>query len=94
MKPYIPTPVDTSDIILPESLCALTEAIAENVHDIWAQGRIAEGWQYGEVKDEAAKTTPMLIPYADLPDSEKMFDRNTAMETLKFIVKKGYTITE
>ena len=41
---YNPKPVDTSDISLPEELLALTERIAENVHDVWAAGRIAEGW--------------------------------------------------
>ena len=44
-------PVDTSDIVLPEELLTLTEKIAENVHDVWAVGRIAEGWPYGTVKD-------------------------------------------
>ena len=48
---YQPKPIDTKDVILPEELLALTEQIAENVHDVWASGRIAEGWTYGEVKD-------------------------------------------
>ena len=89
---YIPHPLDTGDVKLPEELLELTEKIAENVHDIWAQGRIAEGWRYGSVKDAAAKCTPLLIPYGDLPESEKQYDRNTALETLKLIVKLGYRI--
>ncbi len=89
---YDPRPVDTSDIILPEELLALTERIAENVHDVWAVGRIAEGWTYGEKKDAKNKVTPDLVPYSDLPESEKAYDRNTAIETLKLIVKLGYKI--
>ena len=89
---YTPQPMDTGDVVLPEDLLALTEKIAENVHDVWAQGRIAEGWVYGDVKDPAKKTTPFLVPYDDLADSEKEYDRNTAMETLKLIVKLGYSI--
>lgn len=91
---YQPKPVDTSGVVLPPSLASLTEAIAENVHDVWAVGRMAEGWQYGAVKDPQAKTTPLLVPYSDLPESEKAYDRNTALETLKFILQRGYTITE
>lgn len=89
---YEPKPIDTSDVILPEELLALTEKIAENVHEVWAAGRISEGWTYGREKDVEKKTTPLLVPYGELPDSEKDYDRNTALETLKLIVKLGYQI--
>ncbi|MCD8105135.1 MAG: Ryanodine receptor Ryr [Lachnospiraceae bacterium] len=89
---YNPKPVDTSEVVLPQELLALTEKIAENVHDVWAVGRIREGWTYGEVKDVEKKTTPQLVPYDELPESEKDFDRNTAFETIKLIVKMGYRI--
>lgn len=91
-KQYDPIPVDTSDVVLPAELLALTERIAENVHDVWAAGRIAEGWTYGPAKDSEKKTTPLLVAYSDLPDEEKAYDRNTALETLKLIVKLGYSI--
>ena len=89
---YTPKPIDTKDIALPEELLALTEKIAENVHDVWAQNRIAEGWTYGGNKDSDKKTTPFLVPYDELDSSEKDYDRNTALETLKLIVKLGYSI--
>lgn len=89
---YDPKPIGTSEIVLPENLVALTEKIAENVHDVWAQGRIAEGWTYGKTKDNQRKTTPLLVPYSELPESEKAYDRNTALETLKLIIKLGYRI--
>ncbi|MCD7709381.1 MAG: Ryanodine receptor Ryr [Clostridiales bacterium] len=91
---YVPEPIDTSDVTLPEELLALTEKIAENVHDVWAAGRIAEGWVYGEVKDSEKKTTPLLVPYGELPDSEKEYDRNTALETVRLIIKMGYAISK
>ena len=59
---YCPKPIDTSEVKLPDEMLALTEKIAENVHDVWAKGRISEGWTYGEVKDPAQKTTPLLVP--------------------------------
>lgn len=93
-KKYNPVPVDTTDVVLTEELLALTEKIAENVHDVWAVGRMAEGWVYGTVKDLEKKTTPQLVAYEELPDEEKAYDRNTALETLKLIVKLGYSITK
>ena len=89
---YEPKPIDTGDVTMPEELEALTELIAANVHDVWAAGRIKEGWTYGPVKDDRAKTTPLLIPYGELPESEKDYDRNTATETIKLILKMGYEI--
>ena len=89
---YTPRPIDTADVKLPEELLALTEKIAENVHDIWAENRIAEGWSLGAVKNSEKKTTPLLIPYSELPESEKDYDRNTALETLRLIIKLGYRI--
>lgn len=89
---YEPKPVDTSGIELPEELLKLTELIAENVHDVWAQGRMSEGWTYGTVKDAGKKETPLLVPYRELPEEEKEYDRNTALETIKLIIKLGYRI--
>lgn len=90
---YNPKPIDTSDIELPGELLALTEQIAENVHDVWAASRIAEGWTYGTSKDVEQKKTPLLVPYNELPESEKDYDRNTALETLRLIIKFGYNIS-
>lgn len=91
---YIPKPIDTSDIVLPSELLELTEQLAENVHDIWALGRLAEGWVYGKIKDAELKTTPLLVPYQNLVDSEKDFDRKSAIETLKLVIKLGYRIVK
>lgn len=91
---YKPKPIDTTDIVLTDDLLALIEQIAANVHDVWAKGRMDEGWVYGEVKDAEKKVSPCLIPYDELPESEKEYDRNTAIETLKLITKLGYEISK
>lgn len=91
---YKPNPVDTSDVRLPEELMTLMEKIAENVHENWSLARISQGWVYGEKRDDVKKTTPCLIPYSELPEEEKEYDRNTAMETLKLITALGYKITK
>jgi len=89
---YIPHPIDTSDIILSPELLELTERIAENVHDVWAASRIVAGWRYGAERNDAEKLHPCLVPYSELPESEKEYDRDTAVETLKVIVKLGFEI--
>jgi hypothetical protein len=89
---YQPVPIPTADIALPDPLLELTERLAENSHNVWAKLRLADGWTYGSRRDDAARTHPCLIPYADLPESEKEYDRGTAMETLKAILVLGYRI--
>lgn len=91
---YKPNPIDTSKIELPKDLLELTEKIAENVHEVWAQGRTSQGWTYGEVRDDENKTTPCLVPYSQLTEEEKAYDRNTAIETLKLIIALGYQINK
>ena len=89
---YKPKPVDTSKVVLPKDLNALVELIAKNVHEVWSEERIKEGWTYGPVRDDLKKTTPCLVPYEELPENEKEYDRKTAFETLKLVVKLGYKI--
>lgn len=89
---YTPKPIDTSDIQLPEELNPLLEAMAKNVHEIWAKERIAQGWTYGAKRDDTLKHHPCLVPYEDLPEEEKVYDRNTSVETLKLIFKLGFKI--
>lgn len=91
-KEYIPNPIDIADVVLPNELIELTEEIAKNVHEVWATARIAEGWHYGKERNTELKTTPCLVPYEDLPEIEREYDRKTAMETLKLIKKMGYDI--
>lgn len=89
---YIPKPLDTSNIAFPEQLTALIEVIAKNVHETWAQQRFAEGWVYGPKRSDDLKTHPSLVPYDQLPDEEKNYDRNTALNTLKTIIRLGFSI--
>jgi DNA-binding response OmpR family regulator len=89
---YQPTPVGTSQIELPPQILQLTEALARNAHDVWANQRLADGWRYGPQRDDHRKKHPCLVPYEQLPESEKQYDRNAAMETLKTVIAIGYRI--
>lgn len=89
---YIPQPIDTSDVSLPEGMKSLVEQMAKNVHEVWAESRIKQGWTYGEQRNDALKQHPCLVPYEELPEVEKAYDRDTAVGTLKLICKLGYKI--
>ena len=89
---YIPKPVDTSQVELSEDLLELAEKMAENVHDVWAKTRIEQGWTYGTERNDDEKKHPCLVPYDQLPEEEKVYDRNTSIETLKFIINAGFEI--
>lgn len=91
---YLPQPVDTSNICLPQELENLVEQLARNVHEVWASSRIAQGWTWGPVRSDAFKTHPSLVPYEELPEEEKQYDRDTAVGTLKLIMKLGFNISK
>lgn len=92
MKTYQPHPIFTDNVELSEDILLLSEQIAENVHDVWAASRIAEGWTWGIERNDTLKQHPCLVPYSELPETEKEYDRKTAIQTLKLILKLGYNI--
>ena len=93
-KQYKPQPIDTTGVELPEELEILVEQMSKNVHDVWAENRIKQGWKYGEQRNDELKTHPCLVPYENLPDEEKEYDRITSIGTLKLIMKLGFKITK
>ena len=93
-KEYIPQPIDTGDVKLPVELEELVEEMSRNVHEVWAETRISQGWSYGEKRDDELKTHPCIVPYEQLPESEKDYERNTSVGTLKLIMKLGFSITK
>ena len=45
-------------------------------------------------RDDEKKTHPCLVPYEELPEIEKDYDRNTAIGTLKLIQALGFDIVK
>jgi hypothetical protein len=93
-KEYIPAPINLSDVELPNDLEQLTELIARNVHEVWAQKKLQQGWKYGEVTDVEQNTHSSLVPYEQLSEQERSYDRDTAMKTIRLILKLGYKISK
>lgn len=92
MKEYIPEPLDTDGVKISAELLSLAERLAKNVHEVWAAGKIAEGWTYGRTLDESTKKHPSLVPYEELSESQKDYDRRTSLQTLKFVIASGFEI--
>ena len=91
---YIPKPENLENIQLSEELNNLVEAMAKNVHEVWAQSRMEQGWTYGQERNDQLKKHPCLVAYEELPEVEKAYDRDTAVGTLKLILKLGFNITK
>lgn len=91
---YKPLPIDTSDIILPDNLMALAEELAKNVHEVWAKSRMEQGWTFGIERNDEQKEHPCLVPYEELSEDEKEYDRATSQETIKLILKLGFEINK
>ena len=89
---YKPKPIDTSKIVLDEEILDLQELLAKNVHENWAKQRLEQGWRLGPERNTRRRETPCLVPYEDLPEVEKDYDRTTSQETLKAILALGYRI--
>ena len=91
-KTYSPQFVDLEHVELLNGFDELREAIAENAHNTWAMERQSEGWTYGYKRDDAKLETPDMVPYPQLPESEKQYDRIMAEKTLKLFIALGYKV--
>ena len=89
---YIPHPISVDDVELSDEIKNLTEQIAKNVHEVWSESRIKDGWTWGPERNDELKRHPCLIPYENLTEEEKEYDRKTAMATLKLVLKLGFKI--
>ena len=89
---YIPSPVDTTEVVVPAELSRLSEMIARNAHEVWSATRLADGWTRGPVRDDTLRQHPGLIPYEELTEQEKEYDRRTSVETVRLILALGFEI--
>ena len=93
---YQPSPfkAEAEDIVITEEIMNKIEDIAQNVHDQWAKGRMDEGWTYGETRNDEEKKHPSLVPYDQLSEAEKEYDRTTAIITIQSLLALGFEITK
>jgi len=91
---YVPNPKLLPIKDLPISIIDELENMAENIHEVWATQKMEEGWTFGETLDLMAKKHPSLKPYAELDETQKNYDRNTALATLTYLIENGYQIVK
>jgi hypothetical protein len=89
---YVPVTIDTSQVTLGSDLEKLVERLAENNHNHWARLRMDEGWRFGPERNDREKRHPDIVPYTQLPESEKEFDRKAVVEAIKAIIALGYQV--
>lgn len=92
MPTYTPKPIETAHINLSQNQHRLIELLSANAHDVWAQKRQADGWTYGPSRNDALKTHPSLVPFDDLPESEKDYDRVMVEQVIRGAIAIGYKI--
>jgi hypothetical protein len=90
---YRPRPLATEHIPLTPEILALVESLAENAHEIWAAERMRDGWSWGPARDDAKREHPCLVPYAELPEREREYDRAMVLGSVRAILALGYTIS-
>jgi class 3 adenylate cyclase/tetratricopeptide (TPR) repeat protein len=89
---YKPRPIDTSSVVLTPEIARLSEVLSRNTHENWSRLRLADGWRLGPHRDDRQKEHPNLVPYEELQEAERNYDRQTAMEAIKALLAMGYTI--
>ncbi|XP_047673442.1 ryanodine receptor 2 isoform X7 [Tachysurus fulvidraco] len=86
---FTPTPVDTSQIVLPSHLERIREKLAENIHELWVMNKIELGWTYGAVRDDNKRQHPCLVEFSKLPEQERSYNLQMSLETLKTLLALG-----
>jgi hypothetical protein len=92
MSEYRPKKIVPAEALRAE-LADVIEDLAERVHDGWAAQRISEGWSFGVTRDDARREHPGLVPYSELSEVEKEYDRITALTTLSALAELGYRVS-
>ena len=90
---YEPKPITTEHIVLSDEILELVELLAENAHDIWASERLRDGWTFGPERDDTKRQHPCLVPYAQLPDPDRDYDRTMVIGSIGAILALGFTIS-
>ena len=68
------------------------EIMAGVVHEHWMAERERAGWVFGPERDVVRKITPYLIPYADLPDAVKEWDRQAVCAIPEVLAAAGLEV--
>jgi hypothetical protein len=68
------------------------DVLARLEHERWMKEKIAAGWTYGEIRNDAKKIHPDLVEWDDLSDEEKRKDLDAVQEIPKRLANVGFEI--
>ncbi|KAK7907584.1 hypothetical protein WMY93_016196 [Mugilogobius chulae] len=91
---FIPTPIDTTQVVLPPLLDNVRDKLAENIHELWAMNKIELGWTYGKVRDDNKRQHPCLVDFSKLPETERNYNLQMSSETLKTLLALGCHVAQ
>uniref|UniRef100_H3CF57 Ryanodine receptor 3 n=1 Tax=Tetraodon nigroviridis TaxID=99883 RepID=H3CF57_TETNG len=91
---FIPTPVDTSQVVLPPHLDDVRNKLAENIHELWGMNKIELGWTYGKIRDDNKRQHPCLVDFSKLPETERNYNLQMSSETLKTLLALGCHVAQ
>uniref|UniRef100_A0A3Q3GQL7 Ryanodine receptor 3 n=1 Tax=Labrus bergylta TaxID=56723 RepID=A0A3Q3GQL7_9LABR len=91
---FIPTPVETSQIVMPHHLEKVRDKLAENIHELWGMNKIELGWSYGKIRDDNKRQHPCLVDFSKLPETEKNYNLQMSTETLKTLLALGCRVVQ
>uniref|UniRef100_A0A673C6E5 Ryanodine receptor 3 n=1 Tax=Sphaeramia orbicularis TaxID=375764 RepID=A0A673C6E5_9TELE len=91
---FIPTPVETSQVVMPLHLEKVRDKLAENIHELWGMNKIELGWSYGKIRDDNKRQHPCLVDFSKLPETEKNYNLQMSTETLKTLLALGCRVVQ
>ncbi|XP_050933915.1 ryanodine receptor 3 isoform X3 [Lates calcarifer] len=91
---FIPTPVETSQVVMPPHLEKVRDKLAENIHELWGMNKIELGWSYGKIRDDNKRQHPCLVDFSKLPETEKNYNLQMSTETLKTLLALGCRVVQ
>uniref|UniRef100_A0A7N9AR66 Ryanodine receptor 3 n=1 Tax=Mastacembelus armatus TaxID=205130 RepID=A0A7N9AR66_9TELE len=91
---FIPTPVETSQIVMPPHLEKVRDKLAENIHELWGMNKIELGWSYGKIREDNKRQHPCLVDFSKLPETEKNYNLQMSTETLKTLLALGCRVVQ
>lgn len=68
------------------------ELLARAEHDRWSAERLDAGWTYGPLRDEERRTTPYLVPYDELTEQMRDYDREAVSEIPSLVALAGLRV--
>jgi hypothetical protein len=71
-------------IQLPSFVENIRDKLAENIHEMWAMGKIEAGWTFGERREDTMGLHPCLTQFQNLPQAEKRYNVQLAVQTLRY----------